>query len=87
MDFSKLQLKDLYEIASSGSEADTALNVLAPIIEAEKRMILTQLATAAPDLGTYAHIAGRAKLVLQIERLLEARKLQGKAATSQLNVK
>lgn len=68
----------------AGHDAATLKRILGPTLDKEMQSIISELAGAKPDLGTYAHLAGRAFMLNKLSKAVELEIVQARDATDQL---
>ena len=75
---------ELFEIARSGGEAETAQKVIGNLLTEQKEFLFRQFANAAPDLAAYCKWAGQAQLILHLEQTLKIRRAAGREAVEKI---
>lgn len=70
----------------AGNESATLQRILGPTLGKELESVISELAGAKPDLGTYAHLAGRAFILNKILKSAELDISQARTAAERLKV-
>lgn len=78
---------ELFEIARSGGEAETAMKVVGQLLIDQKEYLFSQFANSTPDLASYCKWAGQAQLILHLERTLKIKRAAGRDAVENLKQK